>query len=352
MKRLIIINPQQLGVNTDYVMYLKYLKPHYDEIKFITVNQGYIKVNVDSINISYVPYCKIVLFSYILFLLFSIFYILCHSGVVMSSNFKGCRYIKMLFPFRKMVVNIRTVSVSANPIYESAHNLRIKNDVLNYDRIVMISEGGAKQLKLPLNKTFIVSLGADVISNKVKSYIDTINLLYVGTLTGRNILQTVIGIKMFLDHANDSFSLTYDIVGDGDEYDQISKYIIENNLSEVVSLHGFVPYDSLSYYFDRCNIGVSFVPIKNCYMYQPPTKTYEYINSGLFCIATDTYANRMVINKNNGCLIQDNAEAFMNAIISFCEKRYSISDQRIRYSGEKYVWKNIVENQLLPVLNF
>lgn len=349
MKRIIIINPQQFGVNTDYRMYVNYLKFHYDEIKYITINQGYPIVDKNSANFTYIPYCRIKKISYALFLLYCFFYLSSHKGIVMTSNFSGCRYLKVIFRLRKMIVNIRTVSVNKDIRKSFEQNAIIRKDASVFDRIIMISMGGAKQLKLPLYKVKIVSLGADVISTIDKSF-DTLKLLYVGTLSNRDIIKTVKGFHEYLIKSGDDSS-TYDIIGDGEELALIARYINEQALENRVVLHGRKSYDCLKPFFDTCNIGISFVPMTEMYEYQPPTKTFEYISSGLFCLATNTQANREVISSDNGMLLQDSPEAFCHALLDLYKIRFTLSSEKIRETGKTYQWKNIIEQQLLPALD-
>lgn len=40
-----------------------------------------------------------------------------------------------------------------------------------------------------------------------------------------------------------------------------------------------------------------YVPITDYYEYQPPTKTFEYVLSGLLCLATATSSNKEVITE-------------------------------------------------------
>ena len=69
-----------------------------------------------------------------------------------------------------------------------------------------------------------------------------------------------------------------------------------HELSDIVSCIGRVPHHDLKKYFDEANVGVSFVPLLAHYQYQPPTKTFEYLMSGLYCIATSTIANKEIIS--------------------------------------------------------
>lgn len=347
--RLIIVSPRQYGYQTDYLKYAEYLPEHFNVV-FLCLDQKQKRFENKDILLKYVR-VKNKRLTYILFFVYAYLYVLTHRGAVMTTNFRGCRYLKKLMPWRKMVVNIRTVSVSSNPNEARLQNDRIRRDAEAFDRIIMISNGGARQLGLPAVKTRIVSLGADIISRTVKSF-ENLNLLYIGTFNGRNIIQTVQGVKLFLDKYPVDCKLTYDIIGDGEDFQAIREYVDENQLNHIVTLHGFMPYTSLSPFLDKCNIGVSYVPVTEWYMYQPPTKTFEYINSGLFCIATDTAANHEVISSQNGVLIQDNPDAFCEALHTILLRRDFFSSTEIRESGSPYTWKNIVNNQLFPVIRF
>ena len=346
--RLIIVSPRQYGYQTDYLKYTEYLIPYFDVV-FLCLDQGKRKIKNNDIKLKYtrIKNKKIAQF---LFLVKTYIYILTHNGVVMSTNFKGCRFLKTFMPWRKMAVNIRTVSVDKDVSKCHRQNEQILHDVHPFDRIIMISEGGARQLKLPMEKVSIVSLGADVISQKRKEF-DTIKLLYVGTLNNRDIIKTVIGFHKYIKQSGD-IEAKYDIVGSGDEFALIEEYIRTEQLGLRIILHGQKNYNELNEFFDHSNVGVSFVPITPMYNYQPPTKTFEYINSGLFCIATQTFANSEVIIPANGILIPDNAENFCNALQKFIQNKEKISDKEIRNTGQAYLWKNIVEQQLLPALKF
>lgn len=346
--RLIIVSPRQYGYQTDYLKYTEYLIPYYNVV-FLCLDQGEKRFENKNISLKYICIQNKKL-AYIFFFLKVYFYILTHKGVVMSTNFKGCRYLKKLMPWRKMAVNIRTVSVDKDKEKSAKQNIQIREDAKYFDRIIMISEGGARQLRLPMKKVSIVSLGADVISQKKKAF-DSLRLLYVGTLNNRDIIKTVIGFHKYVEQSGDT-EACYDIVGSGEEFALIEKYIRTEQLGQSVVLHGQKNYNELKDFFDRSNVGVSFVPMTPMYDFQPPTKTFEYINSGLYCIATQTLANKEVITFANGILIPDKAEDFCNALHIFIQSKERISDIEIRRTGQAYLWKSIVEQQLLPALKF
>ena len=185
-----------------------------------------------------------------------------------------------------------------------------------------------------------------------KNY-SSIRLLYVGTLTNRNIEDTIEGLAMYIKKNNNSFNIKYDIVGDG-YYNEIEKLKALTNklkLQDIVTFHGRVQHSNLEYFFNNCNIGISYVPITDYFENQPPTKTFEYVLSGLFTIATETNANKEVIsNLENGFLITDNSAAFCSALEYISLNLTNLKEEQIRNSLSKYSWRNIVKNYLIPII--
>lgn len=93
--------------------------------------------------------------------------------------------------------------------------------------------------------SFILPLGADIISKSNKSF-EELNLLYVGTLNNRNIIDTVKGYIAFIK-AHPEVKSHYDIVGDGinNEMEEMNEYIQLHNMEQYITLHGRIPYSSL-----------------------------------------------------------------------------------------------------------
>src|SRR5690606_2773135 len=170
------------------------------------------------------------------------------------------------------------------------------------------------------------------------------------TLNGRNIDQTILGLSNFMKkHPN--MKISYDIIGDGNELTQLTQLINDLELASIVKLHGRIPHIKLKPFFDNSNIGVSYIPITEYYEFQPPTKTFEYIMSGLPCIATRTNENKHLITHENGVLCNDTPESFANALETIDERSALYNSDRIRESLKEYSWKNIVDNKLKPLLN-
>lgn len=348
--RIIIVSPRQFGYQTDYLKYCEYLK-NSNEVVFFTLDQGEKKISSNGVCVKYSKISsRFKLLGEICFILKVVLYIMTHRGEVMIAYGSHCSIYKRLLPWRKMVVNFRTVSVAYDPEQRKKENERFRKESLLFDRIIMISEEGASQIGFDKSKLAVVSLGADIISSTHKDF-EPLRLLYVGTLYNRDIIKTIDGFYKFLSQMAVE-NIHYDIVGDGEERELLRNRIEELNIQQYVTLHGKKPYDELKYYFDKCNIGVSFIPITDWYEYQPPTKTFEYCLSGLFCIATATAANSRVINETNGILIQDTSDAFADALTEIYKNHSHINSNQIRLSMMQYTWPMIVNDQLIPALQW
>jgi len=348
-RRLLFINGGQFGYNTDAYMHCYYLKDKYD-ISFLCFDTGRKKIELDGIKIIYVSYSGSYFMRGIRFLLCSIFRLIFFKGLVFVVYFFGAIWLKKFLPWKKMILDIRTMGVSPDSLNNLKFDSALRNTALLYDHITIISEGVRDKLKLPLNKTTILPLGANPVSNKKKQF-DTLNLFYVGTLSNRHIEKTIHGLDKFVKQNND-VKITYDIVGDGynNEKKNLQKLSKNLGLCNIVKIHGRIPNTELKPFFDKCNIGVSFVPVMDCYEYQPVTKTFEYSMSGLFTIATTTYENKKVINDENGLLIKDSDVDFCRALEYIMKNRDRISTLNISDTLIKYRWSNIVNNISYPLL--
>ena len=63
-------------------------------------------------------------------------------------------------------------------------------------------------------------------------------------------------------------------------------------------------------------------------------------------IATSTYENSLIVNNFNGILIKDNADSFYHALKNMSNNRNFYNSERIRSTCERYMWTNIIENDL------
>lgn len=348
MDKLLIIDRIQFGFLTDTLKYCEYLANKY-EISYICFNRKSPKTVVRGVNVIYVPYTSVKFINGFLFLFYSIFFSIMLGGKIFIVYFPNCSYIKRLLFWKKINVDIRTLSVEKDAEVRKQFDIKLKHEISYFDSYSYISHGVKEKMNIVNQSSFYLPLGSDIISNENKDY-SKMNLLYVGTLHNRNIIDTVVGVHSFLKE-NPQIDLHYDIIGDGEELDQIKNYIRGNNLENVIMVHGRKPYSELKPYFDKCNIGVSYVPIVDWFDVQPPTKTYEYILSGLFTIATATSSNKECITNDNGILINDNPLSFAKALSIIQKDKQKYNSRIIRESLIDFRWSNIIKKYFLPIIS-
>lgn len=301
--KLLIIDRGQLGILTDTLKYCEYLHCHFN-ITYICFDEHRKKIEIPQVKIIYVSSSGGKLFKNVRFLITCILYCLFYKGKIFTVYFPKCHWLKKILPFKKMHIDIRTLSVHKSLEQQQIENKSIEHAVNVFDSASFISKGIKQKLHLKTNlPTFILPLGADIISHTDKDF-NCLKLLYMGTLSNRHIIDTVKGVKMFKDKYPE-IPLIYSIIGDGEELYEIKNYIHMQKLESTIHTYGRLPYSELKPFLDTHNIGISYIPQLECYEYQPPTKTFEYALSGLYTIATNTYENRQVIHSNNGILIND-----------------------------------------------
>lgn len=348
-KNVLIIRREQFGYHTDIYKWCEYLKNDYN-VSTITFG-GRPKCYMSGVKNIYVPPFGNRLCRAFLFMMTCIAHILFTKGVVIVSNFDGCSILKRLIPFRKMILDVRTMDISSDDRKRKLVNDRIRAAARIYDLVTPISLGVGRQLCIDDSKMRVLPLGAETICETNKSY-DSINLLYIGTFTNRHIDKTIVGYAQALRVLPNTVNIHYDIVGDGisgelNQYKDLAKSL---GIEDKITFHGFVRHDKLDAFFNKSNVGVSFVPITPYYEYQPVTKTFEYALSGIYTIGTSTYCNREVICEDNGMLINDTSDDFCNAILKIYGKRKQIDSSKIRQTLQEYKWNNIVSNILMPII--
>lgn len=348
MGRVLIIHNGPIGSLVDAMKWCETLRHHY-EVYYLELD-GVGRVPVEGVHTLTVPSKGSRIFRGLRFLFYALVKTVSFRGAVIVVFFPGCWLLKAFCFWRTLILDVRTLSVRQTEHARKKENAKIRFACKLYNHVTIIQEDLIKELRLPAEKFSIVPLGSDVISDSDKTF-DSIRLLYVGTLDGRHIDETITGVRLFLER-NPGATISYDIVGDGREYtkDDLMRDIAENGLSEYITAYGRILNSELKPFFDKNNVGVSFVPRTPWFDHQPPTKTFEYITSGLYCIATNTTENARIINSNNGCLHEDNAEGFCQAIERTQGILPNIKSSLIKESIKGFSWPEIVARDLIPVI--
>ncbi|CCK81817.1 glycosyltransferase [Desulfobacula toluolica] len=352
---LLILYQKQFGHHIDTYFYCKYLRDRHN-ITYLCWDYLMPKDAMEGINVIYISRAGNLLVRNLRYIRAVISYLRRNSvDVCFIVYFRGCSLLKLLLPKKNFVFDIRTGYIKQNVLSGMIYNFFLRLESIFFRHITVISKSLAEKLKLE-NKSKILSLGSIPISDRKGDFND-VKLLYVGTLLNRRIDKTIRGLYAFLQkNAAAENVIQYTIIGDSDhdELEQLKGLVQKLNLEKHVHLLGRIPFDQLKPHFDTHNIGVSFVPIIPCFDVQPPTKTFDYLLSGMPVIATSTSENKLVINKGNGVLIDDTIEGFASGIESIYKGHPQFKYQEIRSAAQRYHWRFIVddlEQYLLSVCN-
>jgi glycosyltransferase involved in cell wall biosynthesis len=350
-KSLLFIHRNQFGYQAGYYYYCKYLKDHFD-ISFVCQDAGLNRIELEGVKVIYVQVKGNKLTAYFRWLKFLIRLIRKNKyNIVFTAFIKFVFLLPILLRNQKFVLDIRTGSLAKSKIKNYIQNRAVQLQASFFKYKTILSEGLIGRLKL--KNCHIIPLGSDKISDTVKK-LDIISMLYVGTFRGRNFHETIEGLYLFLEK-NKQFrqKLTYDIIGFGIEEEEkaVINAIKQFHLEDVVTFHGRKNHIELKPFFDACNIGICWVPITDYFKFQPPTKIFEYVLSGMVCIATNTFENSRLIDHRNGILCDDNPPAFAGALESVIQNFKQEQFLYLKDTLENYSWENIVKFNMLNYLN-
>ncbi|MEL0615873.1 glycosyltransferase [Cobetia marina] len=343
-KSIVIIQRTQFGYLTDTYKLSEHILNDFD-INVICFDIGMPKKHLDGIEVIYVNRYGGVIARAFKFLFICIKNILSRKESKIFVVYFPLCFILSLFKNKNTILDFRTGNVQKNRIVRLVMNGLSGFESRFYSRTTVVSHGLKEILKLSDKKCKILPLGASTISSLKKNF-DTPKLFYIGVIKNRNIHHTLEGVRQFIDmYPCYKSTLTYDIVGgDADEVKLLKKIADELNISSNINIHGYLNHEQAKVFFDQCNIGVSYIPTFDYYDKQPPTKTYEYILSGIPTIATSTSENVKLITKDNGVLCNDNPVDFAQSIVECINNFDAYQDDAIRFTLKDYLWSNIALN--------
>jgi glycosyltransferase involved in cell wall biosynthesis len=343
MKKILIVNPGHYGSFVDTLYHVKYLKSKF-HIEYFGINeeQG---SNFD---------IKVILLDkksngmlskiYFLFML-NKFLRKNNYDILFINYFVGCSLINFFRGSFIKVLDIRSSIISSKFLYRYFFNWLLKVESLFFSNITVISQGVREYLNLD-KSAHILPLGGPIYKYAPRDQ-ESLNLIYVGTFNSRNLHHTILGFHKFYLKYGDKIQMKYRIIGSGNNFEnQFIMNLISDLNNDSIEFLGFVNHSEIGSYFNLSNLGVSYIPITDYFNYQPPTKTFEYLLSGMPVIATQTVENCKVINEMNGILIEDSSESFYNALVKFYYKRNDFDYFKIYKDSQRYSWENIVTNNL------
>ena len=173
-------------------------------------------------------------------------------------------------------------------------------------------------------------------------------LIYVGTLSGRNLSILIHAFKKVTEHYE---GVRLFFVGEGEEKKKLHRLVERLDISDQVVFTGYLAYQLVPAFLKLAQIAISPIPKNDIYNIQPPLKTLEYLASGLPIVATNTIANRIFIKDGiNGILVRDEEESIFNGIDRLLsdEKLRNLLSSNAKMSSSVYDWDVAVQNYLEP----
>ena len=266
--------------------------------------------------------------------------------------FPGCSLLKVLNPQVRFVFDIRSGATRLNRARRWRANRLLRLEASLFENVTIISEGLRERLGFKEQRTTLLPLGGLSVECAAKRF-DKIRLLYIGNITrNRRLDVTVRGLALFREKYGLDDIEVYDMVGDGyeNELTELRALIMQLGLQDHVRTHGYIPRDRVDSFFERANIGVSFVPITEFFDVQPVTKTYEYLLSGMPVLATATTENTRVVNAANGVLVKDTPEAFADGLREIVANRARYDPANIKSTARCHSWEYLMKTIYLPYI--
>ncbi len=339
---LIIVHTEQFGYHVDSYYHSKLLSGEFN-VRCITWDHGLPRMSLPGVEVHYVPrhggFARVPRF------VNSVRSLAARSAkplVMVKYMPVMAALLRLAMGRYPMVLDIRTGSVAPHPGVRKLSNLLLRAECTLYRHITIISASLAQMLGLS-KRARLLPLGAVEISSCPKRF-DNLRLVYVGTLYNRNIDRALRGFAAFCADSAADARLTIVGGGPGAEQQQLQALTAELGVQEKVRILGPVPHDQLRPIFDEHNTGLSFVPLTPYYDVQPPTKTFEYLLSGMPVLATATQENSRVVDAHNGVLTEDSAAGVKHGLEVLWQRRGQYDSNVIRRGAERHLWPNIVRN--------
>lgn len=200
-----------------------------------------------------------------------------------------------------------------------------KKMIVNYgiseNKIVAIHNGVNLNLFKPPNK-------------KIKKESSSLEILYVGSFRNYHGLSLIIDIidQLYIKHPH----IHVTIIGTGETYKQVYNLIKNLNLSECISLPGFIHYESIPRYLS--NSDITF--LSDFTEYGSPIKVFEYMAMKNAILVPDRKSILEILEHNKDALFfkAGNFEDFKNKMEQL------IIDNKLRKKLAENAYKKVVNN--------
>ncbi len=172
---------------------------------------------------------------------------------------------------------------------------------------------------------------------------ELVSLIYVGTISKTRGRDVMIDAMAIVAKSNIKAHLT--MIGATDEELKFCRArIAELNISDFVTVMGRISGDEIPQYLHRSDVGICLWEHTPWSEFNPPTKLFEYLVSGLAVLASNIRTHtRYIHNWQNGLIFEYEASALAQSICDLYVNRSKVSDLKksAALSGQQHLWSKI-----------
>lgn len=337
-----MITQAQFGYHISTYVYTQYLQHEYD-ITYCCMDYNKTRISVEGVRVIYSSRQGNIIKRNWRFRYQIIQLVKTGFDYVFIMHFVGVSLLHLFSKRSKLICDVRTGATTDKVWLRTLLDNILRVETRTFKNRTIISKSLAE--KFGIKKYHLLPLGANAIPFDQKDF-DAFHLVYLGEFDNRRIEDTIRGFHIFYQQHKDHLKCKYTIIGAGDGKERIEAAVKECGLEDIVEFTGYIHYSKVAPYLQQGNIGISYVPITTYFDCQPPTKTFEYLLSGMAVLATSTKENQLVITKENGVLIKDNVNEVANGLEQLYKNRMRYDAKKIQEDAQQYHWEHIVNANL------
>ena len=138
-KKILFIDREQFGSLTDSLKYCEYLHDTYS-ISYLCIDKGRPKVTFPNMKVTYIPKIKPRALRGSIFILTALLKCLFFQGKIFKLYFPKCEIIKRIIFWKKMHLDIRTLSIKKDTEERNAENNQICKSINCFNSVSFITQ--------------------------------------------------------------------------------------------------------------------------------------------------------------------------------------------------------------------
>jgi glycosyltransferase involved in cell wall biosynthesis len=255
---------------------------------------------------------------------------------------------KKILDIRDLVWEYLDQNSVPKKIIKSTLKIIMTQGIKQFDSIIVTNEYEKNLLSTNygLNEPTIISNGIDKeryskLSNIQTKETSEFIVTYVGNI---GLAQN---IKVLIDSAKELQDVSFYIIGDGIELEELKTYAKNLNLKNIKFL-GKLEWDELKSYYEKSSI--LYAQLDSKYISAMPSKLYEYASVGLPIIYGGVGQATTFVNKLENALVitPNSTESLIDAIDKLKNKKNIISEKNRKLIEKEYLREKSV-NKIIDI---